>query len=160
MSMSGHNDTSPPCSPPTPTDTLDADPEPSMANDMNMSTGFETTPVQNKMFPRFLVIEGLDPNKTLRRVNVTILDKTIEGATLLTTKREWMGNPAGTWTSLQGVRWRAAYLKPCSRRIQYLTECLKLQVQIFQRPLESVSKTLIIWRHHKDFLETFNWKIL
>ena len=69
-------------------------------------------------------------------------------------------NPAGTRTGLQGVRWRAVYLKPCSRRIQYLTECLKLQFQRFQRPIEDVSKTLIIWRHHKDVLETFNWKIL
>ena len=64
--------------------------------------------------------------------------------------------PAGTRTSLQGVRWRAAYLKPCSRRIQYLTECLKLQFQIFQRPVEDVSKTLIIWKHHKD-IKTF-WR--
>ena len=69
----------------------DAGPEPSMANDMNISTGFETTPVQNKMFPRFLVIEGLNPQKTLWRVNGTILDKTIDGATSVTTKREWMG---------------------------------------------------------------------
>ena len=67
--------------------------------------------------------------------------------------------PAGTRTGLQGVRWRAAYLKPCSRRSQYLTECLKLQFQIFERPLEDVSKTLIVWRH-KDVLETPNWKIL
>ena len=63
MSMSGHKDTSPPCSPPTPNDTPDADPEPSTANDMNPSTDSETAPAQNKRFPRFLVIEGLDPKK-------------------------------------------------------------------------------------------------
>ena len=88
--MSGQNQTSTPCSPPTPTDTLDADPEPSMDN-TNLSTGSEATAAQNKRFPRFLVIEGLDPNKTLRRANGTILDKTIDGATSVTTKREWMG---------------------------------------------------------------------
>ena len=80
-----------PRSPPTPTDTLDADPEPAMANDTNLSTGSEATAAQNIMFPRFLVIEGLGPNKTLRRVNGTILDKTIDGATSVTTKRQWMG---------------------------------------------------------------------
>ena len=91
MSMSGQNQTSTPCSPPTPTDTLDADPELSMANDTNLSTGSEATAAQKKRFPRLLVIEGLDPNKTLRRANGTILDKTIDGATSVTTKREWMG---------------------------------------------------------------------
>ena len=90
MSMSGQNQTSTPCSPPTPTDTLDADPELSVANDTNLSTGSEATAAQKKRFPRFLVIEGLDPNKTLRRANGTILDKTIDGATSVTTKREWM----------------------------------------------------------------------
>ena len=91
MSMSEHNDTSPPCLTPTPNDIPDADPEPSTANDTNPSTCSETAPAQNKRFPRFLVIEGLDPNKTLWRVNGTILDKTIDGATSVTTKREWMG---------------------------------------------------------------------
>ena len=62
-----------------------------MANDTNLSTGSEVTAAQNTRFPRFLVIEGLDPNKTLRRVNGTILDKTIDGATSVTTKRQWMG---------------------------------------------------------------------
>ena len=76
---------------PTPNDTPDADTEPSTANDMNSSTDSETAPAQNKRFPSFLVIEGLDPNKTLRRANGTILDKTIDGATSVTTKREWMG---------------------------------------------------------------------
>ena len=66
---------------PTPNDTPDADTEPSMANDMNPSTDSETAPAQNKRFPSFLVIEGLDPNKTLRKANGTILDKTIDGAT-------------------------------------------------------------------------------
>ena len=91
MSMSGHKDTSPPCSPRTPNDSPNADPEPSTANDMIPPTDSETAPAQNKRFPRFLVIEGLDPNKTLRRANGTILDKTIDGATSATTKREWMG---------------------------------------------------------------------
>ena len=90
MSMSGQNQTSTPCSPPTPTDTLDADLELSMANNTNLSTGSEATAAQKKRFPRFLVIEGLDPNKTLRRANGTILDKAIDGATSVTTKREWM----------------------------------------------------------------------
>ena len=48
MSMSGQNQTSTPCSPPTPTDTLDADPELSMANDTNLSTGSEATSAQKK----------------------------------------------------------------------------------------------------------------
>ena len=91
MSMSGHKDTSPPCSPRTPNDSPNADPEPSTANDMIPPTDSETAPAQNKRFPRFLVIEGLDPNKTLRRANGTILDKTIDGATSATTKKEWMG---------------------------------------------------------------------
>ena len=40
-------------------------------------------------------------------------------------------------------------------------DCIwKLQFQIFQIPLDDVSKTLIVWRHHKDVLETFKWKIL
>ena len=91
MSMSGHIDTSPPCSPRTPNDSPNADPEPSTANGMIPPTDSETAPAQNKRFPRFLVIEGLDPNKTLRRANGTILDKTIDGATSATTKREWMG---------------------------------------------------------------------
>ena len=91
MSMSGQNQTSTPCSPPTPTDTLDADPELSMANDINLSIGSEATAAQKKRFPRFLVIEDVNPNKTLRRANGTILDKTIDGATSVTTKRGWMG---------------------------------------------------------------------
>ena len=57
---------------------------------IRISSGSEATAAQ-KRFPRFLVIEGLDPNKTLRRANGTILDKTIDGATSVTTKREWMG---------------------------------------------------------------------
>ena len=46
---------------------------------------------------------------------------------------------------------------PC---IQYLTECVKLQLQIFQRQVEDVFETLIIWRCHKDVLGAFNWKML
>ena len=53
--------------------------------------------------------------------------------------------------SLLDVHWRVAYLKPCSRRIQNLTECVKLQPQKFQRPVENVFKTLRIWGAIKTF---------
>ena len=36
----------------------------------------------------------------------------------------------------------------------------EIAIPNIQRPLEDVSKTLIVWRHHKDVLETFNWKML
>ena len=93
MSMSAHNNTSPSCSSPTPNDPHDADLEPSTTNDSNPSTSSANTSVTNKRktFPRFLVVEGLGANKTLRNVNSTILDKTIDGATSVSTKRGWMG---------------------------------------------------------------------
>ena len=37
------------------------------------------------------LVEGLDPNKSLTRVNRTILTKTIDGTTSESVKREWMG---------------------------------------------------------------------
>ena len=93
MSMSAHNNTSPPCSSPTPNDPNDAELEPSTTNDSNPSTSSANTSATNKRktFPRFLVVEGLGANKTLRNVNSTILDKTIDGATSVSTKRGWMG---------------------------------------------------------------------
>ena len=96
MSMSAHNNTSPSCSSPTPNDPHDADLEPSTTNDLNPSTSSANTSAINKRktFPRFLVVEGLGVNKTLRNVNSTILDKTIDGATSVSTKRGWMGRSA------------------------------------------------------------------
>ena len=81
MSMSGQNSKSPSCSPSTPnnTESPDADPD----------TLPSTKP--RKTFPRFLVVEGFDPNKSLTRVNRTILTKTIDGTTSESVKREWMG---------------------------------------------------------------------
>ena len=93
MSMSAHNNTSPSCSSPTPNDSHDADLEPSTTNDSNPSTSSANTSATNKRktFARLLVVEGLGANKTLRNVNSTILDKNIDGATSVSTKREWMG---------------------------------------------------------------------
>ena len=81
MSMSGSNRTPPPCSPSTPnnSDPLDAD------------SDTAPSPKPRKTFARFLVVEGLDPNKSLTRLNRTILAKTIEGVTSKTVHREWMG---------------------------------------------------------------------
>ena len=77
MSMSGQNSKSTPCSPSTPnnTETPDADLD-------TMSS-----PKPRKTFARFLVVEGLDPNKPLTRVNRTILTKTIDGTTSESVKR-------------------------------------------------------------------------
>ena len=66
----------------------------------------------------------------------------------------------GMRTNLPDVRWRAAYLKSCSRRIQYLIEYVKLQLQIYKKTVEDVFTTLIIWRPHKEVSEGFNWKIM
>ena len=81
MSMSGSNRTPPPCSPSTPnnSDPLDAD--------------SDTAPSakSRKTFARFLVVEGLDPNKSLTRLNRTVLAKTTEDVTSKTVHREWMG---------------------------------------------------------------------
>ena len=91
MSMSRHNLSSPSCSPSTQNDNPDADLE--TTNDSDRSADSETTPVSTNRitYPRFLVVEGLDPKKNLCNVNRTILPKTIEGATSTTTKKQWMG---------------------------------------------------------------------
>ena len=91
MSMSRNNLSSPSGSTPTPNDNTDADLE--TPNDTDRAADSETTPVSTNRitYPRFLVVEGLDPKKTLRNVNRTILTKTIEGATSTTTKKQWMG---------------------------------------------------------------------
>ena len=88
-----HNNTSPPCSSPTPNDPHDANLEASTTNNSNPSTSSANTSTTNrrKTFARFFVVKGLGANKTLRNVNSTILDKTIDGATSVSTKREWMG---------------------------------------------------------------------
>ena len=96
MSMLAHNNTSPSCSSPTSNDPHDADLEPLTTNDSNPSISSANTSATNKRktFPRFLVVEGLGANKTLRNVNSTILDKTIDGATSVSIKRGWMGRSA------------------------------------------------------------------
>ena len=81
MSMSGQNLKSPSCSPSTPNNTESPDADPDTLS----------TTIPRKTFPRFLVVEGLDPNKSLTRVNRTILTKTIDGTTSESVKREWMG---------------------------------------------------------------------
>ena len=91
MSMSRHNLSFPSCSTHTPNDNTDADLE--TPNDTDRAADSETTPVSTNRItcPRFLVVKGLDPKKTLRNVNRTILTKTLEGATSTTTKKQWMG---------------------------------------------------------------------
>ena len=71
----------PPCSSSTPnnSDPLDAD------------SDTAPSPKPRKTFARFLVVEGLDPNKSLMRLNRTVLAKTIEGFMSKTLHREWMG---------------------------------------------------------------------
>ena len=80
MSMSGSNRTPPPCSPSTPnnSDPLDAD------------SDTAPSPKPKKTFATFLVVEGLDHNKSLSRLNRTVLAKTIKGVTSKTVHREWM----------------------------------------------------------------------
>ena len=77
MSMSGHSNTSPPCSTPTPTDTNDADPD--------------TRAAKRPMFPRFLVVESTDPQKKLRDLNDDIMDLTIREVTSASVSIKWMG---------------------------------------------------------------------
>ena len=80
MSMSGQNSKPPLCSPSTPNNTVTPDAEPDIMS----------SPKPRKTFARFLVVEGLDPNKPLTRVSRTILTKTIDGTTSESVKREWM----------------------------------------------------------------------
>ena len=80
-SMSWQNSKSPSCSPSTPNS--------KKSPDAYLDTLPSTKP--RKTFPRFLVVEGLDPNKSLTRVNRTILTKTIDGTPSESVKREWMG---------------------------------------------------------------------
>ena len=93
MSMSEHNETLPSCSPPTPNESTNADLESTTQNKMDTPTDSETTRASSsrKTYPRFLVVESLDCNKSLSRFNRTVLTKTIEGITSLSTKKQWMG---------------------------------------------------------------------
>ena len=87
MSMSGQNQTLPPCSSSTPNDPPDADREP--PTDINNAN--PDTPIKQLPFPRFLVVQSTDPQK-LQDQNSDITDKTIWRVTSASVRiRWWMG---------------------------------------------------------------------
>ena len=49
------------------------------------------TDADSDSFMKYLVVEGLDPNKPLRKLNRTLLEKTIQSITSVSAEIEWMG---------------------------------------------------------------------